>query len=130
MAKIKTVPRQKALTLNYLGVRRFSEKLCHHLADEDYVIQTMPDVSPTKWHLAHTTWFFETFILKSYESDYKSYHPRYEYLFNSYYNGIGNQYERSRRGQLSRPTVKEVYQYRRHIDERMAAFIDPGSARF
>ena len=75
------------LMLNqYRTVRAFSEKICEPLIPEDYVIQSMPDVSPTKWHLAHTSWFFETFLLKPNLSDYKSLHPQYDFLFNSYYN--------------------------------------------
>src|SRR6476659_5265908 len=73
----------------YKAIRRFSETLCEPLAVEDYVIQPMPDVSPTKWHLAHTSWFFETFLLASAVPDYRPFHPQFGYLFNSYYNAIG-----------------------------------------
>ena len=79
----------------------------------------MDDASPPKWHLAHTTWFFETFLLK--EQGHEAFHPQYEYLFNSYYNGVGNPYPRPKRGFLSRPTVDEVLAYRRHVDERVVA---------
>jgi ergothioneine biosynthesis protein EgtB len=100
----------------YLEVRRFSEKLCEPLVTEDYVIQSMPDVSPTKWHLAHTTWFFETFLLPDISRNYRPFDPGYRYLFNSYYNAVGPQFPRPRRGLLARPTVEQVWQYRRYVD--------------
>ncbi len=84
----------------------------------------MDDASPPKWHLAHTTWFFETFLLKPRAAGYRPFDERFEYLFNSYYNGIGNPFPRPRRGMLSRPTVAEVYDYRRHVDEAMAELLD------
>jgi ergothioneine biosynthesis protein EgtB len=91
---------------------------------EDYVIQAMPDVSPPKWHLAHTSWFFETFVLAAASSSYRSPHPPYAYLFNSYYVGAGERHCRPKRGLLSRPTVEEVYRYRAHVDQQMTAFLD------
>ena len=87
----------------------------------------MADASPPKWHLAHTTWFFETFILKPFMPGFVPYHPQFEYLFNSYYNGVGKPYPRARRGLLSRPTVAEVFDYRRSVDERLLALLDGGS---
>ena len=99
--------------------REASVTLCKDLANEDYGLQGMPEASPPKWHLAHTTWFFETFILKPYLADYQVFNPQFEYLFNSYYNGVGAQYPRAQRGLLSRPTVKEVYAYREYVDEAM-----------
>lgn len=104
----------------YLATRRATLALCKTLEIEDYGLQAMPGVSPPKWHLAHTSWFFETFILKPFATNYRSFHPRYEYLFNSYYHAIGEQYPRSQRGLLSRPTVKEVLAYRQHVDTAMA----------
>ena len=98
-------------------VRDFSQTLSNPLVTEDYVIQSMPDVSPTKWHLAHTTWFFETFILLKYLKDYKPINPKYSYLFNSYYIQAGERFIRGQRGLLSRPTVKEVFQYRKYVDD-------------
>jgi ergothioneine biosynthesis protein EgtB len=104
----------------YHEVRHWTEKLCEPLATEDYVIQSMPDASPAKWHLAHTTWFFETFILTPYLPDYRSFHPAFAFLFNSYYNTVGDRWPRPQRGLLSRPTVEEILHYRRHVDDHMA----------
>jgi ergothioneine biosynthesis protein EgtB len=105
-------------------VRAFSEQLCAPLAVEDYVVQSMPDASPAKWHLAHTTWFFETFLLQTFQPGFRSFHPQFNYLFNSYYEGVGARHPRPERGVLSRPTVAEVYAYRASVDEQMAALLD------
>jgi len=113
---------------SYRHVRDFTERLCEPLETEDYVIQSMPDVSPTKWHLAHTSWFFETFLLKPHRTGYRSPNAEYDYLFNSYYNAVGAQFKRPRRGLLSRPTVAEVFAYRRHVDEHMLAFLERSDA--
>ncbi len=102
----------------YHTVRRFTEKLCEPLSAEDCSIQSMPDVSPTRWHLAHTTWFFETMVLAE-MPDYQVFDPHYGYLFNSYYNTLGAQFPRPQRGFLSRPGLAEVLDYRRHVDEQM-----------
>ena len=104
----------------YHEVRNWSDILCEPLAIEDYGVQSMPDASPTKWHLAHATWFFEALILKPHLAGYETPNPAFNYLFNSYYNSIGEQYRRSERGVLSRPTVAEVRKYRSLVDERMA----------
>lgn len=103
----------------YQQVRQVSEKICQPLAIEDYTIQSMPDVSPPKWHLAHTTWFFETFLLVPYLPGYTVFHPQFGYLFNSYYEAVGARHPRHQRGLLSRPTVAEVYRYRAHVDRAM-----------
>ena len=103
----------------YQQVRSFSEYLCQPLVTEDYVVQSMPDVSPTKWHLAHVSWFFETFLLSPAISGYKSLHPQYAYLFNSYHNTLGERHCRPKRGLISRPTVEETYQYRKYVDEQV-----------
>jgi len=108
----------------YQKVRRFSEHLCEPLVAEDYVIQSMPDVSPTKWHLAHVSWFFETFLLSPALPDYQSLHPQYAYLFNSYYNTLGERHCRPKRGLISRPTVKETYEYRRYVDEHVLELLE------
>lgn len=103
----------------YTTVRQQTERLCQPLATEDYVIQSIEDVSPPKWHLAHSSWFFETFILSQHLKGYKPFHDSFHHLFNSYYQGIGNPYPRAKRGLLSRPTVDEIYAYRQHIDDCM-----------
>ena len=108
----------------YRAVRGFTETLCDPLEVEDYGVQSMPDCSPVKWHAAHTTWFFETFLLRSLRPDEPPFHPRFGYLFNSYYEAEGERHARPRRGLLTRPTVAEVRDYRRHVDERMLAVLD------
>jgi ergothioneine biosynthesis protein EgtB len=107
----------------FLRVRQDSEDICAPLEVEDYGIQTMPDVSPPKWHLAHTSWFFETFLLKPFLNHYREYHPQFAQLFNSYYNTVGSYHPRPQRGLLSRPTVAEVYLYRKYINEHMENLI-------
>jgi ergothioneine biosynthesis protein EgtB len=110
-------------------IRRSTEELCRSLTPEDYVLQSMPDASPVKWHLAHTSWFFETFVLA--KAGLPPLHSAYGYLFNSYYNAVGERHCRPRRGLLSRPTAAEVYRYRAQIDERVVSQIDSlGQARF
>lgn len=100
-------------------VRQRSQDICEPLEVEDYIVQPCDDASPPKWHLAHTSWFFETFLLKPYLKDYPVFNEAYEYLFNSYYHGVGAQFPRPKRGTLSRPTVQEVWAYRQHIDKHM-----------
>jgi ergothioneine biosynthesis protein EgtB len=100
-------------------IRDFTNSLCGGLEPEDYVVQSMPDVSPTKWHVAHTTWFFETFILKKFSPGYRSEIPQYAYLFNSYYNAAGDMHRRDLRGLISRPTVREAQRYRASIDSHI-----------
>jgi ergothioneine biosynthesis protein EgtB len=108
------------LAMRYEAVRRCTEQLCEPLATEDYVVQSMPDASPVKWHLAHTSWFFETFVLSPHKPDYQPFHPLFSTLFNSYYDAVGPRWSRSLRGLLSRPTVAEVFAYRAHTDAAMA----------
>ncbi|MCG8458818.1 MAG: ergothioneine biosynthesis protein EgtB [Holophagales bacterium] len=107
----------------YRAVRRFTEHLCGPLATEDYVVQSMPDASPTKWHLAHTTWFFEVFLLEPHLAGYEPADRTFHYLFNSYYNSLGRQYFRPERGLISRPTVQEVYDYRHRVDRGMESLL-------
>ncbi len=109
---------------HYRSVRETTERLCRPLVTEDYQLQSMPDCSPPKWHLAHTTWFFETFVLAEHESGFVPYHPEYRRLFNSYYEAVGERWPRPARGLLSRPTVEEIYAYRRAIDERMQILLE------
>ncbi|MDQ2867630.1 MAG: ergothioneine biosynthesis protein EgtB [Verrucomicrobiota bacterium] len=114
-----------ALWQRFRATRDFSRLLARDLEPEDCVVQSMPDVSPTKWHLAHTTWFFETFILKKFATGYQPAIPEYAYLFNSYYNAAGSMHRRDLRGLISRPTVAESFRYRenidRHVDELLKA---------
>jgi len=107
-------------------VRRRSLDLAEPLSVEDQCIQSMPDASPTKWHLAHTTWFFETFILKSLAESYEEYHPRYSFLFNSYYEQVGPRHERRERGLLSRPPLADIIAYRTHVENALASFLRAG----
>jgi ergothioneine biosynthesis protein EgtB len=104
---------------DYVAVRSQTAALCAPLEIEDYGPQSMPDASPAKWHLAHTSWFFERFVLQQQAPDYRCFHPQFERLFNSYYESVGPQLPRHSRGLLSRPTVAEVYRYRAHVDEHM-----------
>lgn len=101
---------------NFRQVRAASEALCSPLEIEDFGIQTMPDVSPPKWHLAHVSWFFETFVLKPFVPGYAEFHPQFAYVFNSYYETVGTFHPRPQRGLLSRPTVKDIFAYRSHVD--------------
>ena len=109
-------------------VRRLSEALCKPLQTEDYVLQAAPQASPTKWHLAHVSWFFETFLLEPFLAGYRPYQAGFRYLFNSYYDQVsGGYFPRQRRGLLSRPTVEQVYAYRAHVDRHMERLLaDPG----
>lgn len=120
---------QESLIEFYKTVREFSHTLAEPLEIEDYVVQSMPDVSPTKWHLAHTSWFFETFVLSKAMSDYKSPDPQYAYLFNSYYVQAGERHLRPKRGLISRPTVEQTYSYRNHVDESMIQFMKNASEK-
>src|SRR6266540_4115168 len=97
--------------------RAFSLALAAPLSAEDQQVQPMPDASPTKWHLAHTTWFFETLVLAPNLRGYRPFDPRFAFLFNSYYESLGDRFERPRRGLLTRPSLDEVRAYRRHVDE-------------
>jgi ergothioneine biosynthesis protein EgtB len=113
----------KSLLARFREVRNFTARLAENLAPEDCVVQSMPDVSPTKWHLAHTTWFFETFILKKWVPGYRDAVPEYAYLFNSYYNAAGAMHRRDLRGLISRPTVEEAKKYRVSIDSDIDALV-------
>ena len=106
------------------AIRRESEELASRLTPEDQSIQSMPDVSPTKWHLAHTTWFFETFILARFDAAYRVFDPAFHYLFNSYYEAEGPRHPRPQRGMLSRPSCADVAAYRDHVDAAMTRLID------
>jgi ergothioneine biosynthesis protein EgtB len=108
----------------FAHTRQLTDSLCEPLETEDFIVQSMPDASPVRWHLAHTTWFFETFVLMERLPGYRPFNPAYRDLFNSYYNAVGTPLPRSRRGVLSRPTVAEVRAYRAHVDDAMAALFE------
>jgi len=112
------------LSRDYRNVRRLTEALLEGLSAEDCMVQAGPDVSPLKWHLAHTSWFFETFVLEPHASDYRTPSGAYRELFNSYYEAVGPQHPRCERGVLSRPTLEEVLAYRRHVDRAMSQFLE------
>src|SRR6218665_1945567 len=109
----------KSLLERYLRIRQRSESLLAPLSDEDTVVQSMPDASPAKWHVAHTTWFFETFLLLPHLSGYQPFDASFAYLFNSYYEALGPHQPRPLRGILTRPSLNQIRAYRRHVDEQM-----------
>ena len=117
-----------AYTRRYSGVRAQSVRLAARLSPEDQQVQSMPDVSPTKWHLGHTTWFFETFILRPQLPDYRVFDSSFNYLFNSYYEAVGPRQLRAERGLITRPTLEEVQAYRAHVDAAMADFFEEATA--
>ena len=108
----KTSKTKTNLGQQFEAVRAFTEKITEPLEIEDYVVQVTENASPAKWHLAHTTWFFETFLLEKFLDDYSPVHPQYSYLFNSYYLQTGVPHCRARRGNISRPTVRQFFEYR------------------
>jgi ergothioneine biosynthesis protein EgtB len=112
------------LLTRYRNVRQTSTDIASPLSAEDQQVQSMPDVSPTKWHLAHVTWFFETFLLKNFWSDYDDFDPAFGYLFNSYYEAFGPRHTRPRRGLLTRPTLEQVLEYRNYVDRSMTQLIE------
>ena len=124
MSQPETQPRHAGLARRLADTRAFSETLCEPLTAEDMGLQACPEVSPPRWHLAHTTWFFETFILKPFAPGYKPSDERFEYLFNSYYNGVGEQYPRPQRHLLSRPGNEAVRAWRASVDEAMQALLN------
>lgn len=118
-AAAKKPSRAESLLARFHAVRDFTDALSQNLEAEDCVVQTMPEVSPAKWHMAHTTWFFETFILKKWVPGYRDVVPEYAYLFNSYYNAAGAMHRRDLRGLISRPTVHETRRYRTEVDSHI-----------
>jgi ergothioneine biosynthesis protein EgtB len=117
-----------SMAARYKAVRDRSLQLAAPLSPEDQLVQSMPDVSPTKWHLAHTTWFFETFLLKPRLAGYRVFDQAYDFLFNSYYEAVGPRHARAERGLISRPGSEEVRAYRAHVDEAMARLLESGAA--
>src|SRR5512140_3437116 len=106
----------KQLLARYVRVRRTTEAICAPLEIDDHAVQPVDYVSPPKWHLGHTTWFFEAFILQPYLENYKPFNEKYQFVFNSCYESLGERVNRANRGGLSRPTVDEVHAYREHVD--------------
>jgi ergothioneine biosynthesis protein EgtB len=116
-----------SLAARYAAVRRATGQLVEPLSPEDCALQSMPDASPAKWHLAHTSWFFETFVLERFVPDYRPFHPAYRALFNSYYNAVGDKYPRPERGLISRPGLPDVLSYRKHVDAHVADLLEKSS---
>ncbi len=113
-----------SLRTRYTQIRQQSEQLCAPLATEDYVVQPSPDVSPPKWHLGHTTWFFENFLLVPYLKDYTVFNPKYPFFFNSYYESQGPRVHRSHRGNMTRPSVEDIYKFRKYVDQHLLELIE------
>ena len=122
-APVLPLPDQAGLAARYAQVRRRTVALAEPLSEADCQVQSMPDASPVKWHLAHVTWFFETFVLERFEPGFKAFDAAYRVLFNSYYNGVGEQHPRRERGLVTRPGLAQVLAYRRAVDERIAALL-------
>src|SRR5438270_3409619 len=116
-------PEHQRLLEAFRRVRAETERRAAPLSPEDQALQSMPDASPTKWHRAHTSWFFETFLLQPHVALYEAFDARYGYLFNSYYEAVGPRHPRPARGMLSRPGVEEIGRYRGHVDHAMARLI-------
>ena len=122
-----TQTEQHNLISQFQQTRQHSVDICNTLETEDFGLQAAAFASPPKWHLAHTSWFFETFILQPFAKQYTVFNPAFEVLFNSYYNAVGEQYPRPQRGLLSRPTVVEVLSYREHINQAMTQLLHDSS---
>ncbi len=129
MADLLTTVDDQVLAERFDATRRLTEELAAPLSAEDQTVQSMPDVSPTKWHRAHTSWFFETFLLSPSLPGYELFHPAFGFLFNSYYEGVGARYPRPDRGLVSRPGIVEIADYRRHVDAAMAELLVRGPDR-
>ncbi|MEQ9402823.1 MAG: ergothioneine biosynthesis protein EgtB [Cyclobacteriaceae bacterium] len=118
---------EKDLLSDFKRTRAHTKFLCETLEIEDFVVQPVVDVSPLKWHLGHTTWFFENFVLVPNVKEYTPFHPKFNYLFNSYYVAAGERWKRANRGQLTRPTVREIFKFREYVEDHMLAFMNGGS---
>lgn len=125
---METMTQSPVLRERYAQVRRLTVNICQGLETEDFVVQPTPDVSPPKWHLGHTTWFFETFVLKPHCANYQLFSKDFDYVFNSYYETVGSRVVRTDRGNLSRPTVQEIFRYRDYVDHRLYELLDLASA--
>ena len=120
---------ESLLIQQFQKVRKQTERLVEPLSTEDCQLQSMPDASPAKWHLAHLTWFFETLILEKYERGFKPFDASFRVLYNSYYTGIGDRYPRAQRGLISRPSLQQIFGYRRQVDERVIALLESPQGR-
>ena len=118
-----TAPLTQLALQRFTQIRAQTERICSPLEPEDTVVQPMVDVSPPKWHLAHSSWFFETFVLQPYLPGYKVFHPRYNFLFNSYYNTVGSRVQRDQRGTLTRPPLRDIYAYRAHVNKHVCQLL-------
>ncbi|MFC4527853.1 ergothioneine biosynthesis protein EgtB [Dyella halodurans] len=125
MTVVRTAADIEAPVQRFRRIRHRSAALCAPLSAEDMMVQSMPDASPAKWHLAHTTWFFEKFVLER-DADYRSAHPEWHYLFNSYYQSVGPMHARPQRGLLSRPGVAQIYDFRERVDEAVSERLHRG----
>src|SRR5271168_5603767 len=112
-----------SLLARYKAVRQASQRLCSPLSPEDLMVQSCPEASPVKWHLAHTSWFFETFVLREFAAGYQPYHPDFHWLFNSYYNSLGEMPEKKLRASFSRPPLADILAYRTHVDAAIALLL-------
>ncbi len=121
----QSIVESSSLESRYQQTREFTNQIVAPLTPEDCMVQSMDDVSPTRWHIAHTTWFFETFVLGR-RDDYREYDPSFNYLFNSYYNTIGRQFPRPQRGFISRPGLQEIKNYRTYVDQHLIQFLAKG----
>ncbi|GAA4233193.1 ergothioneine biosynthesis protein EgtB [Postechiella marina] len=117
------------LNEKYKQVRLETVSFCNHLEIEDYAIQVVQFASPPKWHLAHTTWFFETFILKKYSENYTEFNSNFNFLFNSYYNNVGERILQNNRGNMSRPSINKIFEYRKYVDAKMEALLTHTSSK-
>lgn len=124
LIRIRILRNMNALLENFIKTRKRTVQICEPLTVEDYIPQPVPFASPPKWHLAHTTWFFEEMILKKHFEGYEEYHSDFGFLFNSYYNSVGNRTFRANRGNITRPGVEGVYQYRNYVDEHMKTLLE------
>ncbi|MEA9977265.1 ergothioneine biosynthesis protein EgtB [Pseudomonas sp. 10B1] len=122
-SELRDAPDSNALLKRYLTTRCRTESLIEPLSAEDMVVQSMPDASPAKWHIAHTSWFFETFLLRENMADYRPFDPTFAYLFNSYYEAIGPRQPRPHRGLMTRPTVDQIVDYRKYVDAHMCILL-------
>jgi len=117
------------LKKQFTEVRNRTVEICKPLNPEDFVVQVVPFASPAKWHLAHTTWFFETFVLKEYLENYKEFNPHYNFLFNSYYNNLGDRVIRTNRGNLTRPVIEKIFEYRAYVDKKLMELLEDSTQK-